>query len=374
MKKIRIGVIFGGRSGEHEVSLVSASSVMQALDPSVYDVVPIGITKDGRWLTGPDVHAHLAGTAGRPSPCMLAPEPGRGLLVQENGQWTDSPLDIIFPVLHGTYGEDGTIQGVFEMADLPYVGSGVLASAAGMDKVLQKRLHAAEGLPIVEYTWFRSEEFDADRGEILDDIERTLGYPVFVKPPNLGSSVGISKARTRDELERAIELARAYDRTVLVERGVPEAREIEVAVLGNGEAIASVPGEVIPSNEFYDYNAKYVDGASATIIPASLDDATAEHVRVLAIAAFHATGCEGLARVDFLLSKTTGDLYLNEVNTMPGFTSISMYPKLFEASGIAYPALLDRLVQLAFERHAQRAAVRRSFEPDVRWFAGGAGA
>ncbi|MBL0176155.1 MAG: D-alanine--D-alanine ligase [Ignavibacteria bacterium] len=374
MEKIRLGVLFGGRSGEHEVSLVSAASVMQALDPARFIVIPIGIAKSGAWLTGPDVLAHLNGAERSEgvADCFLPPDPTRhGLLVcHGEGAFENIALDAVFPVLHGTCGEDGTIQGLLELAELPYVGSGVLASALGMDKALQKRVHVQSGLPVVPFASFSGKAWLEKPDEIIRYLEDALGYPVFVKPPNLGSSVGISKARTREELIVAVDLARGYDRTVIVEQSVENAREIEVAVLGNEAPIASMPGEIVPSNEFYDYNAKYVDGASATLIPAELPEGIGEQVRALAIAAYKAIGCEGMARVDFLVTRDLAHIVLNEVNTIPGFTSISMYPKLFEAAGIPYTELLSRLVDLALERHAEKSALLRSYDPGTDWHRG----
>jgi D-alanine-D-alanine ligase len=371
MEKIRLGVLFGGRSGEHEVSLVSAASVMQALDPARFIVIPIGIAKNGSWLTGPEVLAHLKGAPRQDgiADCFLPPDPTRhGLLVcHGEGAFENIALDAVFPVLHGTFGEDGTIQGLLELADIPYVGSGVLASALGMDKALQKRVHVQSGLPVVPFASFSGKAWLEKADDIIRYLEDALGYPVFVKPPNLGSSVGISKARSREELIVAVDLARGYDRTVIVEQSVENAREIEVAVLGNEHPTASMPGEIVPSNEFYDYDAKYVDGASTTLIPAELPEGVAGQIRDLAIAAYKAIGCEGMARVDFLVTRDLAHIVLNEVNTIPGFTSISMYPKLFEAAGIPYTELLSRLVDLALERHAEKSALARSYDPGTDW-------
>jgi D-alanine-D-alanine ligase len=370
-ERLRVGVLFGGRSGEHEVSLVSAASVMSALNPDLYEIIPIGINKEGWWLTGPDVMDLLKGNKddGDVYECVLSTDPSVKALyafARDGDSWK-VPLDVVFPVLHGTFGEDGAIQGLCELAGIPYVGAGVLGSAIGMDKVVQKKLQRQEGLPVVDFLAFRAKDFIDDPELLLDRVEQALGYPVFVKPPNLGSSVGISKAIDRAELERAIRIALRYDRKVIVEKAVRNAREIEVAVLGNEEPIASVPGEIIPSNEFYDYDAKYVDGASQCVIPAELDPETADRIRALAIEAFRAIACEGMARVDFLLSRDDNSLYLNEVNTIPGFTSISMYPKLFEAEGIAYRDLLDRLIELALQRHEANSALLHSFTPKSDW-------
>jgi D-alanine-D-alanine ligase len=370
-QRVRVGVLCGGRSGEHEVSLVSAASVMSALNPELYEVIPIGINKDGWWMTGPDVMDVLKGLKedGDVYECVLSTDPTvKALYVfsREGDSWS-VPLDVVFPVLHGTFGEDGTIQGLLEVAGMPYVGAGVLGSAVGMDKVVQKTLQRALGLPVVDFMAFRSKEFIDEPEGLMARIELALGYPVFVKPPNLGSSVGITKAHDRSDLERAIRIALQYDRKVIVEKAVPNAREIEIAVLGNDEPIASTPGEIIPCNEFYDYNAKYVDGASQCIIPADLEPAFADRIRALALEAFRSIECEGMARVDFLLCRDDGKLYLNEVNTIPGFTSISMFAKLLEAEGIPYPDLLERLITLAQQRHEQRAKLRHSFTPKSDW-------
>jgi D-alanine-D-alanine ligase len=369
---VRIGILFGGRSSEHEVSLVSAASIMQALAPDRYEIHQIGIAKDGAWYYGGNAHEYLMNEGANlpvPAECILPPDPRiGGLLVREaDGGWRPQPLDVVFPVLHGTYGEDGTIQGLLELADLPYVGSGVLGSSVGMDKVIQKVLHRQAGLKVVDFDWFTGTQYKHDAEALCSRIESNLGYPVFVKPPNLGSSVGISKAATREQLKEAIELALGYDTKVIIERAVQDAREIEVAVLGNETTFASMPGEIIPCNEFYDYDAKYVDNDSRIVIPAELPAELAERIRVMAREGFHAAGCEGMARVDFFLSRGTGELFINEVNTIPGFTSISMYAKMMEHSGIGYCSLLDRLVALALERHARYAALSRSFQSGSSW-------
>ena len=368
-----IGVIFGGRSGEHEVSLVSAESVMNALDPDKYNIVPIGITKSGRWITGPDTLESLkkGGFDERIPQCLLSPDPGKQslLIVHPDGSLREQPLDVVFPVLHGPFGEDGTIQGMFEMAGIPYVGSGVLASAAAMDKIIQKKLFNEAGIPQTEYRAVSGARFRKDPQPTIDKVEFLLEYPVFVKPAAMGSSVGITKAHNRTELVSAIELAAQYDRCILVERAVREPRELEIGVLGNEETVLSTVGEIIPCNEFYDYNAKYVDGKSELVIPADIPAPLKERIEFLALRAYRCLKLEGLARVDFLYSRETGELLVNEANTMPGFTSISMYPKLFEASGIPYPSLLERLIKLAIQRHVQTSGLNRSYDPVRNWYA-----
>jgi len=388
MKKIRVGILFGGRSGEHEVSLLSAASVLEAIDKSKYEVVPIGITKDGRWLTA--AHAenllrkkesaqHLR--AGDPqatstaavlatgSAMIVPPVPEAELLpFQSDTKPSHSPepihVDVIFPVLHGTFGEDGTIQGLLELADIPYVGAGVLGSAAGMDKDVMKRLFAAAGLPIVKHITVLRSDWEQEAKSVRRLVESNLKYPLFVKPANLGSSVGISKAHDAKELVPAMEEAAAYDRKIVVEQGVGgkkgKAREIECSVLGNERPMASVAGEIIPGKEFYDYSAKYLEEGSKWEIPAKLTKKQMQQVQEMAIAAFCAVECAGLARVDFLMDPHSEKIYLNEINTMPGFTSISMYPKMWAASGVPYPQLIDRLVQLALERHQEKKKNRYS--------------
>jgi D-alanine-D-alanine ligase len=355
----RVGVLFGGRSSEHEVSLASARNVMDALRQAGHEVVPIGITPQGRWLPQPDALAQLTAAAAGQLPLDMAgetpaDETSWGLLPQGPSGRGLPAIDVIFPVLHGPYGEDGTVQGLLEMANVPYVGSGVLASALGMDKIVARRLFADAGLPQVRYTTLARRAWRGDREGSLQAIEAALSYPLFVKPANMGSSVGVSKARNREQLAAALDLAAQFDRKLLIEAAVPHARELEVSVLGNDDPIASTPGEIVPGNEFYDYNAKYIDDNSELCIPARIDAATATRLQQLAVQAFQALDCEGLARVDFLMDGESGELFLNEINTMPGFTRISMYPKLWEASGISYPDLVDRLVRLALERHADR--------------------
>jgi len=372
-KKIRVGVVFGGRSAEHEVSLVSAASVMAALDRERYEVLPIGITPEGRWLSRADAVKLLkdkAPVAHLPEHVLL-PDPRKGGLTPINHTSEEAfvqSIDVIFPVLHGTYGEDGAIQGLFELADIPYVGAGVLGSAVGMDKIVAKQLFKQAKVPVAPDVWFLASEYAANAKKWISAIERTLRYPCFVKPANLGSSVGISKAHNRAELEAAIALACEYDRRILVERSIPNAREIEVSVLGNDQPIASVPGEVIPSNEFYDYDAKYVDGKSKIQIPARFKSGAAKKIQAYAVQAFRVLGCEGMARVDFLVTGKDRRIVLSEINTIPGFTSISMYPKLWEASGIPYSELLDRLVTLAIERHAAKRKLKTVYQPKAEWY------
>jgi D-alanine-D-alanine ligase len=370
-KKLRVGVVFGGRSGEHEVSLVSAASVIQALDKEKYEVVPIGITPEGRWISSDRSLQLLKAKAGleREPERFLVPEPNRqALLAAEAGDGPALPLDVVFPVLHGTYGEDGAVQGLLELASIPYVGAGVLGSAVGMDKIAQKQILQREGFPLAKYLAFPSSAYERKPKGVLARLERHLRYPLFVKPANTGSSVGISKAHNRKELKAAIALAAQYDRRVIVEQGFVNAREIECAVLGNDAPIASVLGEIIPSNEFYDYEAKYVDGKSQALIPAPLPKALSSKIRVMAVRAFQAIDCAGMARADFFLSRRSQRVYLNELNTIPGFTSISMYPKLWEATGMSYSALLDRLIALALERHRLMNGLRRAYTPAREWY------
>jgi D-alanine-D-alanine ligase len=377
--KLRVGVIYGGRSGEHEVSLASAAAVFKHLDPDRYDAVAIRIEKDGRWalpdrpptlISAADVihAAKLPAEATREA--HMTAHPGGDTLMTidrpSTGSLSTSPvvsgmsLDVVFPVLHGPYGEDGTIQGLLELANVPYVGAGVLASAVGMDKAAMKLVFAAKRLPICDYEVVMKRDWQRDERRVLQHVVDRLGFPLFVKPANLGSSVGISKAKHASELRTAIALAAEFDRKIVVEAAVPQAREIEVAVLGNDEPEASVPGEIIPSREFYDYEAKYLDGASRDVIPADLPATLADEVRAMAVRAFTAIDGAGMARVDFLLAGDSGTLYLNEVNTIPGFTTISMYSKMWAASGLSYPALLDRLITLAIERHREKQLLRTS--------------
>jgi D-alanine-D-alanine ligase len=361
-KKLRVGILFGGRSGEHEISLRSARSILKAIDRKKYDVVELGITREGRWLQSGDAQALLGVSSTSTS---ASEETGLTLAAAAAEPGVATGLDVVFPVLHGTFGEDGTIQGLFELADVAYVGSGVLGSAAGMDKDAMKRLFLAAGLPMTPHVTLLRSEWRADPKKCVRRIEKALRYPVFPKPANLGSSVGISKVKSRAELAAALDLAASFDRKIVVEQGVGgpgvKPRELEVAVLGNDHPEASVVGEIIPAKEFYDYEAKYeLSGAdeSVCVIPAKLSKTEEKRIRAMAIDAFRACDGAGLARVDFLMAPAAkgkpAEILLNEVNTMPGFTSISMYPKLWAASGLSYPKLIDRLIELALERHEEK--------------------
>jgi D-alanine-D-alanine ligase len=408
MTKLRVGVLFGGRSGEHEVSLLSAASVLNAIDKTKYEVVPIGITKDGHWLTAERAERLLRGEAGVRAPSTQEkhlragdPEATPGAAILARGEavvvppepahreaglapfQTEAPalpsgpksgslgtpalrraadrainVDVIFPVLHGTFGEDGTIQGLLELADIAYVGAGVLGSAAGMDKDVMKSLFRSAGLPIVRHVTILRGAWERERKKVVQLIESKLKYPVFVKPANLGSSVGISKAHDDKELGPAMDEAAKFDRKIVIEEGVGgkknKAREIECSVLGNDDPKASVAGEIVPIKEFYDYNAKYLDEGSQLLIPAKITKSEMKKVQALAVAAFKAVDCSGLARVDFLMDPKSRKIYVNEINTMPGFTAISMYPKLWAASGVQYPELIERLIKLGIERHEDK--------------------
>lgn len=358
-RRKRVGVVFGGRSGEHEVSLMSARSVLDAIDPEKYEVIPIGITKTGRWL--PPARAQLLLTGEAPSTTQdaesevgtaLAPTQRASMVVGSLGGVLQEPLDVVFPVLHGPYGEDGTMQGFLDLANIPYVGAGVLGSALGMDKAKMKEVLRYHGLPVADWTVLRRYQWQEDREQCLRSASQ-FGFPCFVKPANLGSSVGITKAHDESELPAAIEEALRHDEKLLVEQFI-DGREIEVAVLGNHKPEASMPGEIVPSNEFYDYSAKYLDGKSEERIPAPLPPETAQRVRGMAVQAFLALECSGMARADFFVTHLGGEVILNEINTIPGFTPISMYPKLWAASGLPYSELIDRLIQLAIERWEER--------------------
>ncbi|MGD0346655.1 MAG: D-alanine--D-alanine ligase family protein [Terracidiphilus sp.] len=369
-KKLRVGVLFGGRSGEHEVSLLSAASVLRAIDRDRFDVIPIGITREGRWLAAADANHLLLGGIGAESQRLRAgdPEATPGAKLLHEGIPTlfapvpgpqGQSVDVVFPVLHGTFGEDGTIQGLFELAGIAYVGSGVLGSAAGMDKDVMKRLFVEARLPIVKHVTLLRADWERNPRKAIAAVERALRYPVFVKPANLGSSVGITKAHDRKELGPALALAARYDRKLVVEQGVggkkSRAREFEVAVLGNDDPQASVVGEIVPGKEFYDYEAKYLSEGSVPAIPARINRAESRRIREMAVAAFRACDLAGLARVDFLMEPAgKRRIFVNEVNTMPGFTRISMYPKLWEASGLSYTSLITRLIELALERQAEK--------------------
>jgi len=384
VKRLRVGVLYGGRSGEHEVSLASAAAVFANLDRDRYEPIAIRIEKDGRWLladrppsaaSAAEVIDQVRSDASRARSgrdVVMPPRPGEDtlLLVQRRATRdgdddgastiTGLGLDVVFPVLHGPYGEDGTIQGLLELANVAYVGCGVLASAVGMDKALMKVVFRANGLHVTDWAVVRRHDWNASRDGVLAQIGRALPEQLFVKPANLGSSVGISKVHGREELAPAIELALQFDRKVVVETAVPEAREIECAVLGNDTPEASLPGEIVPSREFYDYEAKYIDSGSRTVIPAELDATLAAEIQRQSRQAFLAIDGAGLARVDFLLNRGTGELFVNEINTLPGFTTISMYSKMWAASGVDYPTLVDRLIALARDRHAQKQSLKTS--------------
>lgn len=384
MKKLRVGVIYGGRSGEHEVSVASAASVIKHLDRKRYEPVAIRIEKDGRWtiadraptaISAAEVieqaRLHLPRTPRPGRETVLVAHPSEDTLVTierrptpdrsdvDHAVVTGLGLDVVFPVLHGPYGEDGTVQGLLELANVPYVGPGVMASAVAMDKAVMRVMFAAKGLPVVAWKTFTRRDWEADPPSVSASA-LSLGLPLFVKPANLGSSVGISKVKVDNELTAAVDLALEFDRKVVIEAAVSDAREIECAVLGNDQPQASIPGEIIPSREFYDYEAKYLDSSSRTVVPADLSAEQVVEVQRLAIEAFRAVDAAGMSRVDFLLARATGSIFVNEINTIPGFTTISMYAKMWEASGVSYPALVDRLIQLALERHADKQRLRTS--------------
>lgn len=367
MKKLRVAVLFGGRSGEHEVSLMSARSVLSVLDPERYEVFQVGITLDGNWLTGANaLDAFEKGDTKDLDRVIPPTDPAsrQSLFIirsTKNGGMIETlaAIDVFFPVLHGPFGEDGTIQGLFEMADVAYVGAGVAGSSVGMDKGIFKDVMRANGIPIVDSILVLRDEIDSDLDGVIKKAEAMGGYPLFTKPANLGSSVGISKCNSRGDLSEGLMDAARYDRRILIESGVKDVREIEVSVLGNEKPKASVCGEVLPSREFYSYESKYVDGTSGLLIPAPLSEETAAKIREYAIRAYTAIDCAGMARADFFVEKGTDRIFLNELNTLPGFTSISMYPKLWQASGLAYPQLVDRLIELALERKSQRDRTER---------------
>jgi D-alanine-D-alanine ligase len=357
-KKLHVAVLFGGRSGEHEVSLMSARSVLSVLDPAKYEVTQVGITHEGTWLTGTDVlekfeNDKIEGLI----PVLVSPDPSeRGIYIMEGisglKKWSD--IDVYFPVLHGTFGEDGTLQGLFELADVAYVGAGVVGSSVGMDKGVFKDVMIAHHIPVVDMMVILRAEIENDMVSVIEKAEKVGEYPLFTKPANLGSSVGVTKCSNRSDLQEGLMEAALFDRRILVQKGVKNAHEIEVSVLGNDEPVASVCGEVLPSREFYSYESKYIDGTSGLLIPAPLPDEISKCIREYAVRAYKAIDCAGMARVDFFVEKDTNRIYLNELNSIPGFTKISMYPKLWEASGLSYQKLVDRLIELAMERKADR--------------------
>lgn len=362
-KRLRVGILFGGRSGEHEVSLASAASVIRALDPQKYEAVPIGIAKDGRWLVGTNAQKMLPEVLKSGERVVLPPDPSAAALVPL-AAGTSQPtvkVDVVFPVLHGTFGEDGTVQGLLDLAGLPYVGAGVLGSAVGMDKDVQKRLFKEAKLPIVPYLAIRRSDWEKERASITRLIKKTLKFPLFVKPATLGSSVGMTRVAKADEIGKAMDFAAEFALKIIVERGV-SGREIEVSVLGNDDVRASIPGEIKPHREFYDYTAKYLEGGTELLIPAPLTKAQVKKFQEYAVRAFQAIEGTGMSRCDFFLENRTGKIYINELNTIPGFTSISMYPKMWEASGLPYSELIDRLIELAFELHREKSRTKYSID------------
>ena len=368
-KKLRVGIIFGGRSGEHEVSYCSATSIINAIDKNKYTVIPIGITKQGKWISPQETARALQSgkIEGKSSVVLLSDPSSKALIFIDSNQGLNkSPdlekLDVIFPVLHGPYGEDGTVQGLLELANIPYVGAGVAASAISMDKNLMKIIFQQKGLPVLKWLTIKRKEWQVDKVETLSLVQKNFEYPLFVKPTNLGSSVGITKVHEKEELEKAIDLASSYDRKILIEQGLEEAREIECSVLGNDEPRVSVVGEVKPAGEFYDYDSKYIDEGTQLIVPADLPDKVSKEVQQIALRAFRAVDAAGMARVDFFVTKKENKIYLSEINTIPGFTSVSMYPRLWQATGISYPELIDRLIQLALERHQDKNQNKISYD------------
>lgn len=356
MSKLKVAVIFGGRSGEHEVSLVSATSVIEALSPAKYEVMEIGITEEGQWFTGEHCLKKFK---------KKDYEGLKEILLETDPERL--AFDIAFPVLHGPFGEDGTIQGLFEMLRIPYVGCGVLASSTAMDKLQCKAIWEAGGLPVVPYLGMTRKAWENDTGEIEAEVEERIGFPCFVKPANMGSSVGISKANDVLELKKAIDLAAAFDRRILVEKGL-DVREIECAVLGNDDVIAAPLGEVLVGGEFYDFYDKYVNGVSSTQVPADLPEELSDEIREICVKAYKLLDCSGLARVDCFVEKNTGDIYLNELNTLPGFTSISMYPQMMKASGMDYEELVDKLIELGLERFEEKGKNRIIFDSGSDWY------
>ncbi len=363
LKRLRVGILYGGRSGEHEVSLASAASVIRALDPEKYEAVPIGITKDGRWLVGTGAQKMLSEVLKSGERVSMPADPTVGALIPlaSGAGHSGVAVDVVFPVLHGTFGEDGTVQGLLELAGLPYVGAGVLGSAVGMDKDVQKRLFEQAGLPVVPFLAFRRSEWEHNRPAILKLIKKKLRFPIFVKPAAAGSSVGMTRVATAREIPAAMDTAAEFGLKIIVERGV-NAREIEVSVLGNDDVRASIPGEIVPHREFYDYTAKYLEEGTRLVIPAKLTKKQVTTFQDYAVRSFRAIDGTGMARCDFFLDRRTGKIFVNELNTIPGFTAISMYPKLWEASGLPYPRLIDRLIELAFELHREKARTKYSIE------------
>ena len=367
-RKLRVAVLFGGRSGEHEVSLMSARSVLSVLDRNKYEVIPVGITHEGKWLTGEDVLGKFEnGKLDGLDNLILLPDPSEMGIYILRGETLQrlTDVDVFFPVLHGTFGEDGTIQGLFELANVAYVGAGVVGSSVGMDKGVFKDVMVANHIPVVDTMIILRAEIERDIAAVIEKAERICDYPLFTKPANLGSSVGITKCHNRSDIQEGLMEAASFDRRVLIQMGVKNAREIEISVLGNHEPVASVPGEVLPSREFYSYESKYVDGTSELQIPAQLPEETAELIRDYAVRAYKAIDCAGMARVDFFVEKDTNRIYLNELNSLPGFTKISMYPKLWEASGLSYAKLVDRLIELAMERKDDRDHTSHTFRSHV---------
>ena len=368
-KRLRVGVLFGGRSGEHEVSLASAASVIRGLDPDKYEAVPIGITKEGHWLLGAGAQKMLPEVLKAGQRVVMTADPTDAALIRLDGPGGGQRLDVVFPVMHGTFGEDGTIQGLLDLAGLPFVGAGVLGSAIGMDKDVAKRLLQVAKIPVVPWITVHRSDWERHPKEVQRGIEKKFKYPVFVKPATLGSSVGMTKVHSREELAPALNLACEFAMKILVEHAVV-AREIEISVLGNNDPRASVPGEIVPHREFYDYQAKYLEEGTKLLIPAKLKPAQIKQIQAYAIAAFRALELSGMARVDFFVEKKGGKLFLNEVNTIPGFTSISMYPKMWEASGIPFRELIDQLIRLALDQHAEK--TRTKYQIELPEGAGGA--
>jgi D-alanine-D-alanine ligase len=368
-RKLRVGVLFGGRSGEHEVSLASAASIIRGLDPQKYEAVPIGITKEGHWLIGAGAQKMLPEVLRTGQRVLMSADPTESALMPLDGSPRGQKLDVVFPVIHGTFGEDGTMQGLLELAGLPFVGAGVLGSAIGMDKDVAKKLMQVAKIPVVPWIAVQRADWERQPKEIRRAIEKKFKYPVFVKPATLGSSVGMTKVHSRAELGPALDLAAEFAMKIMVERAV-SAREIEVSVLGNHDPRASIPGEIVPHREFYDYAAKYLEEGTKLLIPAKLKKSEVKKVQAMAVTAFRALELSGMARVDFFIEKRDGKIFLNEVNTIPGFTSISMYPKLWEANGIPFRELVSKLIDLALEQHREKA--RTKYQIELPEGAGGA--